>query len=347
MRFPNGRSAPNRVWLAPMTNLQSHDDGSISEAEVAWLKARSRGGFGVIESCATHVHPDGHAWKGQLGCFDDTLMPGWTQLADTIHEDSALLLAQLFHGGERASLSADPWSCNPSDDGRVRAGSEQDIERVIEDFGQAALRLQKAGVDGVELHGAHGYLLCQFLSLHNQREDQWGGSLENRARLLLRVFERVKELVSPDFIVGVRLSPEDFKATKGLDIDESIQTALWLSARRVDFIHISLWDANANSQKYPDKHPCSLFRTALPPEVPLISAGNIWSAADFEGQLALGADAVALGRSAIANADWPIRVLQNAEEPRRPPMSPAELAEQALSPPFIEYMKRWPGFVQD
>lgn len=347
MRFPNSRSAPNRVWLAPMTNLQSHDDGSISEAEVAWLKARSRGGFGVIESCATHVHLDGHAWKGQLGCFEDRLMPGWTQLADAIHEDGALLIAQLFHGGERASLSADPWSCTPSDDGRVRAGSEQDIERVIEDFGQAALRLEKAGVDGVELHGAHGYLLCQFLSSHNQREDRWGGTLQNRARLLLRVFERVKELVSSEFIVGVRLSPEDFKATKGLDIDESIQTALWLSERGVDFIHISLWDANANSQKYPDKHPCSLFRTALPPEVPLISAGNVWTATDFENQLALGADAVALGRSAIANSDWPIRVLQNAEEPRRPPMSPAELAEQALSPPFIEYMKRWPGFVKE
>ena len=347
MRFPNSRSAPNRVWLAPMTNLQSHDDGSISEAEVAWLKARSRGGFGVIESCATHVHLDGHAWKGQLGCFDDRLMPGWTQLADAIHEDGALLIAQLFHGGERASLSTDPWSCTPSDDGRVRAGSEQDIERVIEDFGQAALRLEKAGVDGVELHGAHGYLLCQFLSSHNQREDRWGGTLQNRARLLLRVFERVKELVSSEFIVGVRLSPEDFKATKGLDIDESIQTALWLSERGVDFIHISLWDAQANSQKYPDEHPCSLFRKAIPTEVPLISAGNVWTATDFENQLALGADAVALGRSAIANADWPIRVLQNSEEPRRPPLSPTELAEQALSPPFIEYMKRWPGFVKE
>lgn len=332
-----------------MTNMQSHEDGSLSDEEFAWLKARSEGGFGVIESCATHVSLDGQAWKGELGIYDDKMVPGWRRLARAIQDDDALLLAQTFHGGARAiATSSGPWSCSTTEIGSmvVREGNEEDIEGAIEAFAQAAKRLHSAGVDGVELHGAHGYLLCQFLSATmNRREDQWGGSLENRARLSRRVLQATRAAVPSDFVVGIRLSPEDFGATKGLDLDESIQVAKWLCEDGADFIHISLWDATKNSVKYPNKHTNTLFRDALPADVPVITAGNIWTRDDALRQLDLGADAIALGRSGIANPDWPVEVAKDGKEPTRPPLTREQLRDRALSDGFIEYMKRWSGFV--
>lgn len=349
MLFKNGRRAPNRIWLAPMTNQQSHGDGTLSDDELNWLKARSEGGFGVIESCATHVSPEGQGWPGELGIFSDALIPGWRELSRAMHEDHALLLAQTFHGGARAiSTPEGPWSCSPAGkgDSAVREGTEEDIENAIAAFARAGARVFEAGADGVELHGAHAYLLCQFLSATmNRRQDQWGGELENRARLIRRVMQATRVAVPDDFIVGVRLSPENYGGTKGLDLDESVQVAKWLCEDGADFIHISLWDATVNSTKRPEVHTARVFRDALPSQVPLITAGNIWTADDALRQLDHGADAVALGRSAIANPDWPRRVVAEGLAPARPPLTRQELRDRALSEPFVEYMSRWPGFV--
>jgi len=351
LKFKNGRTSPNRIWLAPMTNMQSHADGTLSDAEFLWLKSRSEGGFGVIESCATHVSLDGQAWKGELGIYDDAMIPGWRGLARAIQDDGALLIAQTFHGGARAMQTSNgPWSCSASgsEKTKIREGSEEDIEAAIDAFAQAAKRLHAAGVDGVELHGAHGYLLCQFLSATmNRRVDQWGGSPENRARLSRRVMQATRAAVPSDFVVGVRLSPEDFGATKGLDLDESIQVAKWLCEDGADFIHISLWDATKNSSKYPDRHANTLFRDALPSDVPLVTAGNIWTREDAQRQLDLGADAIALGRSGIANPNWPHEVAKNGNEPTRPPLTPEQLRQRALSDGFVDYMRQWKGFVAE
>ena len=353
MYFANGVEAPNRIWLAPMTNQQSQDNGTLSDEELRWLKARSEGGFGVIETCATHVALDGQGWPGELGIFDDSLSPGWRRLANAIHDDRALLIAQTFHGGARAMPTKDglaPWSCSAVGEGEnaVRQGTPEDFERTIEDFAQAARRVAEAGGDGVELHGAHAYLLCQFLSTAmNRRTDEWGGSLENRARMIRQVMQATRAAVPDDFVVGVRLSPENYSSTRGLDIDESITVAQWLCEDGADFIHISLWDARENSKKYPDAHPARLFRDALPSQVPLITAGYIWSVDDALRQLDHGADAVALGRAAIANPAWPQRVVQDGRAPTRPPLTPGQLGDRALSDRFVDYMRRWPGFVED
>ncbi len=351
MTFANGITAPNRVWLAPMTNQQSHDDGTLSDDELQWLKARSEGGFGVIESCATHVALDGQGWPGELGIYSDDMIPGWRRLSESIQSDNALLLAQIFHGGARAMATDDglaPWSCSATEEGdqSVRRGTKDDIERVIDDFAAAAGRAQSAGADGVELHGAHGYLLCQFLSsTMNRRQDRWGGTLENRARLLRNVMQATRDAVDDDFVVGVRLSPEDFGSTRGLDLDESLQVAQWLCDDGADFIHISLWDAMKNSQKRPDVHPARVFRDGLPREVPVITAGNIWTEDDGLKQLGYGANAVALGRSAIANPAWPRRIIEEGATPTRPPLSEQQLRDRALSDAFIDYMRGWDGFV--
>lgn len=345
--FRTGLSARNQVVLAPLTNKQSHDDGSLSDDELRWLVARAAGGFGVVMTCAAHVAKDGQGWPGELGIFDDALLPGLERLASTLRKHEAVSIVQIFHGGLRADATASgvrPWSASEIDG--ARAATEADIERVIEQFGRAAARARRAGFDGVEIHGAHGYLLTQFLSAtQNRRTDGWGGSLEGRARLIRETMRRVRAETGPGFTVGVRLSPEDFGNARGLDLDESLQAARWLAEDGADFIHVSLWDAHRNTTKRPDEHALPLFRETLPPDVKVMVAGKIWTRAEAEGQLDKGADAVALGRSAILNPDWPLRAQTEGWEPKRPPASVEELHERALSPRFAEYMRQWKGFV--
>lgn len=349
--FRNGVQAKNRIFLAPMTNQQSHDDGTLSDDELHWLHVRARGGFGVIETCASHVTTDGHSWRGELGIFDDKHIPGLTRLAKTLRESGATNLVQIFHGGARADgklFGALPVTAsNEGDPLTAREATIGDIERFIAAFRDAAVRAHKAGFDGVELHGAHGYLLGQFLSATgNRRTDDWGGSLENRARLMRETTRSVRAAVPASFVVGIRISPEDFGQTKGVDLDENVQLAKWLSDDGIDFLHISMWDSFANTKKRPDEHAIPLFRAAIPKDLPIVVAGSIWTREQAEGLLAKGADGVALGRSAIANPDWPKQILNPQWQPRRPPMTPEELRERGLSDSFVNYMRRF-RFVAD
>ena len=343
----------NRTWLAPLTNQQSHDDGSVSDDELEWLAMRARGGFGVVETCAAHVARDGQGWAGELGVFDDRLVPGLTRLASTIRDAGALGIVQLFHGGLRAPaalIGETPWTATARSDTEpyAREATLADIARVKDQFRDAAVRAHAAGFAGVELHGAHGYLLCQFLSsTMNARDDEWGGSLDGRARLLRETLRAVRSAVPASFAVGVRLSPEDFGYARGLDLDESLQVARWLTDDGADFIHISLWDAQANTQKRPEEHAIPLFRAALPDDVALIVSGAVWTRDDAEALLRRGATAVAIGRAAIANPRWATGVADELWLPRRPPLTIDELRERGLNATFAGYMRRWKGFVAD
>lgn len=349
LTFRSGLVARNRVVLAPMTNKQSHEDGTLSDDEFNWLISRATGGFGVVMTCASHISKDGQGWPGEMGIFDDRLLPGLTRLASALRERGAASMVQIFHGGVRADQSASgiqPWSANEGDG--ARAATHDDIQRVIEQFAAAARRAEQAGFDGVEIHGAHGYLLTQFLStVQNHRTDEWGGSLENRARLAREVTRAVRSATSNKFTVGVRLSPEDFGNAKGLDIDESIQVAKWLAEDGVDFIHLSLWRSALNTHKHPEQHALRLFRAALPANVTLLVAGAVYTAAEANALLALGADGIALGRSAILNPDWPLQAANETWEPQRPPVTFNKLRELALGPAFADYMRSWKGFVTD
>ncbi len=348
-----GMRAKNRVWLAPLTNMQSNADGTLGDDELHFLAGRADGGFGLVETCAAYVAPEGKAWAGELGVHSDAMLPGLTRLAARIHQGGALAAVQLFHGGLRANptVSGEPtWSASAYQEGTTpaaRAGTELDIENVIAAFAQAAQRCATAGFDAVELHGAHGYLLSQFLStVYNQRTDQWGGTLENRARLIRHVARAVKT-VAPGLVCMVRLSPEDFGQAKGLDLDETIQIARWLAEDGMDVLHLSLWQSALSTTKHPAAHPTTLFRAALGPAMRIVVAGKIWTRADGEAQLALGADAVALGRAAIANPDWPQRAHDDELAIRLPPLTVAELHDRGLSPTFAKYMRNWKGFVDE
>lgn len=354
MRFRNGVEARNRVALAPLTNVQSHADGSLSDEEFRWLLRRARGGFGVVETCAAFVSRDGRAWEGELGVDDDAKLPGLTRLGNAIREAGAIGLVQLFHGGVRAGskttgaqpVSASTWAEETPDFEVPRAATAEDIERFVGDFTRAAVRAEAAGFHGVELHGAHGYLLGQFLSrTMNPRDDGWGGDLPGRARLLRTCLQSIRAAVRPGFVVGVRISPEDYGQAKGLDLDENLTVARWLCDDGADFIHLSLWDVARNTRKYPDRHAVPLFREALPAEVPIVAAGHVWTPAEAQAVLDRGADAVALGRSGILNPEWPIEARDPAWEPARPPMAPEEMVRRDVSPRFVDYLRRWKNFV--
>lgn len=356
LTFPSGATIGNRVALAPLTNEQSGDDGVLSDDELAWLSRRARGGFGLVETCAAHVAADGKAFEGQLGVWSDDHVPRLRELASAIREAGALGVVQLHHGGVRAPsrlTGQRPFSASEFHEDRAgfevpREATHEDIERVIGQFARAAVRAHEAGFGGTEIHGAHGYLLSQFLSATmNTRRDEWGGSLEGRARLLREVTRRIRAAVPAPFVVGVRLSPEDAGLARGLDLDETLELAAWLADDGVDFIHASLWDVTRNTKKRPESHPIPLFRSALPPAVRLVVAGKIWTRAEAEAALALGADVASLGRSAIVNPDWP-RDARNADwQPRRPPLTRAEYAAIGVSARFAQYLVRFDGMVAD
>ncbi len=355
----SGKISKNRIALAPLTNLQSNADGTLSEAEYRWLIRRAKEGFGIIFTCASHVSADGQGWAGELGIFDDSHLPGLTKLSNGIHQYESLAFVQIFHGGARSPeklTGKQPWSASAHSVAgsykttEIREATEVDIENVTEAFIAAALRAQAAGFDGVELHAAHGYLLHQFLSTFtNQRNDKWGGSYENRIRLLITIFGKIKSAVPANFMVGVRLSPEDKPGFKGIDFDESLRLAEILAAEGADFIDVSAWDAFKKPDKYKDseKTIVEYFRERLSADTPIITAGKIWTRDEAEKVIEQGADIVALGKSAIGIPDWPSRARDKNLEIQLPPYSVKYLKESDLSEPFIEYMRRWPDFVAE
>ena len=358
-RFPNkNKTIENRIALAPLTNLHSHEDGTLSDDEYVWLVSRAKGGFGMIITCAAHVSLDGQGWKGELGIYDNKLLEGLTRLAKGIKNENAVSIVQLFHGGARSPQSVtgtQPWSASAhimphaKEPVEIKEATEADIVRVINDFVNAAIRADKAGFDGIELHAAHGYLLHQFLSTAtNKRTDEWGGSLANRAKILLDIIEKIKVNTSKDFLIGVRISPEDKYTFEGIDFDDSLNLAIMLEKQGIDFLHLSPWDALKKPEKYlKDEKPLvTYFKEALS-HTPIIVAGGIWGKEDAEKALAIGADIVALGKVAIACADWPKRIVDERYVTPQPPYTSEYLKQQYLGASFIDYMKRWKGFVED
>src|SRR6185295_18253617 len=196
MTLQSGLVVPNRIALAPMTNGQSLPDGSLGDDELQWLARRADGGFGLVATCAAYVALDGKAWDGQLGVDRDDHVPGLARLAARLRGAGAAAIVQLFHGGVRATRrltgeqvwSASTWHEDKKDFEPPRPGTAGDIARLIDQFAAAAARCERAGFDGIEIHGAHGYILSQFLSATmNPRTDGWGGDLVGRARLVREV----------------------------------------------------------------------------------------------------------------------------------------------------------------
>ncbi len=349
-----GRVLRNRTVLAAMTNKQSEEDGTLSDVEIAWLLMRAGGGFGVVTTAATHVHPGGKSWEGEMGVWGDHHVARLTELADGIREHGAVSLAQIFHGGLRAprSLTGEqPVSASENLERGVEESSrelgDEEVRELVSCFGEAAERCERSGFDGVEVHGAHGYLVCQFLGTRtNRREDRWGGDLTGRSAFLKEIVGEIRGRTSEGFLVGVRISPEH---EVGITLQDSIELARRMEGWDLDMIHISCWDAFAGAKGEPDD-PRTLtrrFEEALEGDVPLLSTGSVWSESDAKFVLDEGADLVGVARAGIAHHDWAAMLGQGGYDPQRPPFTPEHLLGQGLSPAFIDYMRRWQGFVTD
>jgi len=345
---------PNRAVLAAMTNKQSHDNGIISDEEIEWLSRRAEGGFGIITTAATNVSLKGKAWEGEFGIYDDAHIPSLKKLTSAIHLNESLIFAQLFHGGIRcpqklngvAPLSASKLSCNESDTGYSREATDEEIVGIIKDFTSAAIRCSEAGFDGIELHGAHGYLISQFLGIKtNLRKDSWGGDLKGRSRFLVEIINSIKKNVPESFMIGVRISLEIDSI--GINLNDSIGLVGTLKNMDLDFIHLSCWDSFSTSKAFPnDSRTLTEIVTESFSDLPaIISTGGVWSSADAQNLLNQGADLVGVARVAIAYPDWANSVLNKSYDPQSPPFTIEHLEEAKLGSVFINYMKNWNGFV--
>jgi 2,4-dienoyl-CoA reductase-like NADH-dependent reductase (Old Yellow Enzyme family) len=350
MSFIRGPAMKNRLMLAPLTNLQSHPDGTLSYDEHRWLTLRAQGGFGLTMTAAAHVQRIGQGFPGQVGIFSDVHIPGLARLAEDIRKAGSLAVVQLHHAGMRspAALIGEAPVC-PSEDAETgsRALTLDEVRRLRDDFIAAAVRADKAGFDGVEIHGAHGYVLCQFLSAQtNRRTDAYGGSPENRARLILEILDGVRAACRADFNLGLRLSPERF----GLSLMEVRDLAgRLLSEAKIDYLDMSLWDCFKEpvEEAHRGRTLMSYFTDLPRGEVRLGVAGKIMSAADARAMLDAGADFVLLGRAAILHHDWPQRARANPDfRPVSLPVTRAHLEAEGLGPAFVNYMSTWAGFVE-
>ena len=336
-----GKPLKNRFMLAPLTNCQSHPDGRLSEDEFRWLTLRAQGGFGLTMTCAAHVQAQGQGFPGQLGVFGDQHLEGLSRLAAAINATGSRSSVQLHHAGNRSpkELVGQPVSASDDPETGARGLSLGEVEQLVEDFVEAAVRSEKAGFDGVELHGAHGYILAQFLSPEiNRRDDRYGGSLENRARILFEIIDGVRRRTGPDFQLGLRLSPERF----GLRLSEIVEVAQEvLRDGRIDYLDMSLWDVFKEPAEEAHKgRPLMSYFTELDRgDVKLGVAGKITSAAIAAEMLDRGADYVLIGRAAIVHHDFPEKARDPAFTQTPIPVSAEHLANEGVSPTFIEYLR--------
>lgn len=346
----HGPALKNRLMLAPLTSQQSYADGRLSEEELHWLTMRAAGGFALVMTAAAPVQQVGQGYPGQLGIFDDQHIEGLARFAVAVHGKGSVSAVQLYHGGERAApeLVGTPVAPSASPRNGARPLDLVEVEQVREDFINAALRAEKAGCDGVQIHGAHGYILAQFLSpTINRRDDRYGGSFENRARLMLEVIDGIRRRCRPDFQVGLRLSPERF----GMRLAEVRELAEEIMRQgKIDYLDMSLWDVSKEpyEEEYQGRNLLSYFVDLPRHNVRLGVAGKIMDAATAISLIEAGCDFVTIGRAGILRHDFPERVRRDpAYRSPEQPVDSAHLREEGATDKFLAYLRTFPGFVAD
>lgn len=297
-------------------------------------------------TCAASVQEEGVGFPGQLGFHDDKHLPGLTRLAAGIKAYGSHAVGQLHHGGLRAMKNPKA----PSEDEKLGAAAMtlDEIAHTRDCFIAAAQRAERAGFDGVELHGAHGYLICSFLSPElNRREDGYGGSPDKRARFLLECIDGVRAATKPGFSLGVRLSPERW----GIVLPEIRDLAQRLLREgQIDYLDMSLWDVTKepSDEAFQGRTLASYFTELERGAVRLGAAGKIMTAQDARDVLAAGFDFAIIGRGAILHHDFPKRVEANADfTPIALPVSAEHLRAEGLGEMFLNYMRTWKGFVEE
>lgn len=354
----SGVRLKNRILMAPMTNFSSNPDGTVSDAEVSYYARRSNG-VGLVVTACTYVTPNGKGFPGEFAADHDDMIPSLRRLASTIQAQGARAVLQIFHGGRLCPpdlvpngdvVSASAVAAEKAGSPIPRALTDAEIEAIIRDFGEATRRAIEAGYDGVELHGANGYLLQQFFSPHsNRRNDRWGGDLNRRLAFPLAVVAEVKRVVAAHakhpFLVGYRFSPEESE-TPGITMEDTFALVDALADQQLDYIHVSLLDLRSQPKRGADdsKSRIEWIVERAEGRVPVIGVGSIRSADEALQALQTGISLVALGRELIVEPDWVAKVAEGREADIRTTLTEDDQEQLVVPDPLWKAIIHAPGW---
>lgn len=307
---------PNRFVMPAMNSHYADKDHCFTDQAFNYYGERALGGFGLLITEFLCVSEEGLSYPMQAGIYDDRFIPALSRLTERVHENGGRIFAQLQHAGRMQGKGStdlpavgagnipDPANVIP-----VHELTEEEIQTVEEKFVQAAVRAQKAGFDGVEVHGAHGYLLAQFLSRGvNKRVDGYGGSISNRARIVCEIVRKIKEVCGEDFPVSVRTSGDE-GYEGGNRIEDAIAQSLLFEQAGADAIHISHGIAihSYYSESGFNTHNVQRVKEAV--SIPVIGVGRMNDPALILGAVKTGAmDFVALGRESVCDPHLPEKI---------------------------------------
>ncbi|WP_079505576.1 NADH-dependent flavin oxidoreductase [Mesobacillus jeotgali] len=356
--FPNGVSLKNRLIMAPMTNFSSKDDGTVTDAEVKYYARRSKGVSMVVTAC-TFVTRNGKGFHGEFGADSDELIPSLKKLASAIKAEGAKAVLQIFHGGRECPPEQVPdgdivsASNVQSERNSAKAPREltgQEVEEIIAAFGETTRRAIEAGFDGVEIHGANGYLIQQFFSPHsNRREDKWGGSLEKRMAFPLAVVDEVKRITAEHarepFIVGYRFSPEE-PEEPGITMADTLELIDALAEKELDYLHVSLNDFWSKPRRgiEDNRSRIEIIHERVGGKVPVIGVGSLYSAEDVIKAFGTGVPLLALGRELIIDPDWVEKVENGRENDIETKLDTAAQARLVVPDPLWQAIVNTPGW---
>jgi 2,4-dienoyl-CoA reductase-like NADH-dependent reductase (Old Yellow Enzyme family) len=319
---------PTRFAMAPMTTNFANGDGSVSKELEDYLAARAKGGFSLIITENLGINSSGRVMPRMVMAHNDQMLPGLKSLASTVKSAGAKIIGQLSHAGRQTKtattglplVAPSPVPCPLNREMPVELDLGE-IAALEQDFADAAKRLEQAGFDGAELHGAHGYLIAEFISNYsNKRTDQYGGSLQNRMRFLLNIIRRIREVTSPNFALIVRISAKEF-VKDGLDLPETLDVVRMLEQAGIDAISISVGvyeSFNRLSMITGDQEGQWLELAGQVKQhcsIPVFGVGRIKRAEIAEMAIAKGlVDIPLFGRAAIADPELPNKIAKQQVE---------------------------------
>jgi 2,4-dienoyl-CoA reductase-like NADH-dependent reductase (Old Yellow Enzyme family) len=316
----NGMKLANRFVRSATWEGMARDDGACSPKLVGLMSELAKGDVGLIITSHAYVRQDGQAGPWQLGIYNDALIQGLREMTQAVHDHGGSVVLQAAHAGffANAKLTGQTPLAPSHVEGIAKSPRKEmtvdDIQEIVGAFGEAASRARESGFDGVQIHSAHGYLLSQFLSpAFNKRADEYGGSVENRAKPLLEVLRRVKEAVGADFPVLVKMNSQDF-LDGGLILEDSLKVGAMLQEGGIDAIELSggtvvsgklspsRMGIKSEEKEAYFKDSAKAFKEAL--KVPIIMVGGIRSFQLAERLVALGyTDYVSMSRPFIREPD--------------------------------------------
>ncbi|UOQ49653.1 NADH-dependent flavin oxidoreductase [Gracilibacillus caseinilyticus] len=356
--FKNGVEIKNRLVMAPMTNFSSNPDGTVTDAEVDYYAHRSKGVSMVITAC-TYVTPNGKGFPNEFAADSDDMIPSLSKLAKGIQEQGAKAILQIFHGGKMCppDLVPDGDVVSASDvsvgenAATPRPLKEAEVEEIIKAFGDTTRRAIEAGFDGVEIHGANGYLIQQFFSPHsNQRNDRFGGSLEKRMTFPLAIVDEIERVVAEhaddSFIVGYRFSPEE-PEENGITMTETLALVDLLSDKNLDYLHVSLMDFFSKARRGVEdinRTRIDYLLETINNRIPLMGVGSIYTAEDARKAFETGVPLLALGRGIIIDPNWVQKIAEGKEDEIVTEIDKSKQEELVVPDPLWNAIMNAPGW---